>query len=94
MLLLISASLLVAGCADRRNAPGPTITATAVASVASPTIQATIMPSVTAPPAAPGLPGTPSGGLNLDPSLADISGGEDNDLTGFPETGLPTPTLD
>jgi hypothetical protein len=76
MLLLISASLLVAGCADRKNAPGPTITPT---TVASPTIQATI---------------TPSGDLNLDPSLADISGGEDNDLTGFPETGLPTPTLD
>lgn len=97
LVLLTGVSLLVSGCAGRKDAgaAGPTITPTAAAPVASPTIQATIMPSVTASTPSPGSgsPSTPSGGLNLDPSLADISG-EGNDLTGFPETGLPTPTID
>jgi hypothetical protein len=34
-----------------------------------------------------------SNNLNLDPSIANISG-EGMDEGGFPETGLPTPTLD
>jgi hypothetical protein len=101
LLFLTSASLLTLGCADRENtgAGGLTITPTAEATVASPTVQASVAPtaapSATAPSATPGpgSAGTPSSGINLDPSLADITG-EDNDLTGFPETGLPTPTLD
>jgi hypothetical protein len=96
LIFLTGASFLSLGCADRKNADGPTITP-AAAATASPTVQASAVPagvpSVTAPTVTPGSPGTPSGALNLDPSLADISG-EDNDLTGFPETGLPAPTLD
>jgi hypothetical protein len=76
LLLLVSASLLVSGCADRRNILEPTIT-----------------PTATAPADNPGQSNAPSGSPGLDPSLADITG-EENGLTGFPETGLPTPTLD
>jgi hypothetical protein len=100
LILLTGASFLTLGCADRKNAgAGPSITPTATAPVASPTAQASVVPtgvpSATAPAATPGpgSQGTPSGGLNLDPSLADIFS-EGDDMTGFPETGLPTPTLD
>jgi hypothetical protein len=98
LLLLIGASLLVSGCADRKNAGerAPTMTPTAVAS-ATPIAQSSTAPAgaptSTAPTITPGQSNGTTGGLGLDPSLADISG-EGDDLTGFPETGLPTPTLD
>jgi hypothetical protein len=74
LVLLTGVSLLVSGCADRKNAGGGA-------------------PPGMAPTITPEQSNASSGGPGLDPSLADISG-EGNDLTGFPETGLPTPTLD
>ncbi len=98
LILLTGVSLLVSGCADRKNAGGgaPTTTPTVVAS-ATPTALASMAPggapTSTAPTITPGQPNGTTGGLDLDTSLVDISG-EGYDLTGFPETGLPTPTLD
>lgn len=98
LILMTGASCLTMGCAGKKNEGGAAPTVTPDAS-ASPTAQAPTtpagVPSATAPSAtsAPGSSNTPPNSLNLDPSLADISG-EGNDLTGFPETGLPTPTLD
>jgi hypothetical protein len=100
LILLTGTSLFVSGCADRKNAGGgvPTMTPDVVAS-STPTAQAPTAPggapTASAPTVtpAPGQTNSPSGGQGLDPSLADISG-EGDDLTGFPETGLPTPTLD
>jgi hypothetical protein len=100
LILLTGTSLFVSGCADRKNAGGgvPTTTPNIVATV-TPIAEASAAPvgapTTTAPTVtpAPGQTNAPSGGQGLDPSLADISG-EGDDLTGFPETGLPTPTLD
>ncbi|HTX43733.1 MAG TPA: hypothetical protein VMC61_03305 [Methanocella sp.] len=96
LIFLVGASFLTLGCADRRNPPlAPTITPTASP---SPSTQASTAPAgapsatAAAPTVTPG-PGGPPNSPGLDPSLADISG-EGNDEEGFPETGLPTPTLD
>jgi hypothetical protein len=96
LILLMGVSLLVAGCADRKNAGGgaPTITLTTAPSASmAPTTQPSNVPVFTPTATMPEQSNTPPGGPGLDPSLADISG-EGDDLTGFPETGLPTPTLD
>lgn len=101
MILLIGACLVM-GCAGRKNDTAPTPTTAAAAAPAtspagSTAVQASALPAqATATPVpTPGtIAGNTDAGLfDLDPSLLNLSG-EGQDEGGFPETGLPTPTVD
>ncbi len=96
-LIVLAGACLVTGCAGRKGEA--TITPTPVTPTTTPapmpSIAVTVQPT-TAPAGATAVPisgNANTGSLSLDPSLADLSG-EGLDEGGFPETGLPTPTLD
>ena len=108
ILITLTAACLVMGCAGKRNeaTATPTIAPTAIPSLtASATVQASIAPGqATVTPAPTSAPAsvnpsattsgnTDSGVAGLNPSLLDVSG-EGQDEGGFPDDGLPTPTLD
>jgi hypothetical protein len=100
MIFLAGASFLTMGCAGKRNnnPAAPTIAApTALTNTTSnPTASdatgipvASGVPTVTAVPA---QANTSSNSLGLDPSIANISGEDDDES--YPESGLPTPNID
>jgi hypothetical protein len=90
VILLTGAVFLTPGCADKKSSGGATPTMIPAATQAagiSPTAQASLAP------ATPGPSGASGNIPILDPSMVNLSG-EGIDEGGFPETGLPTPTLD
>jgi hypothetical protein len=106
LLIILTATCLVMGCAGRRNeatpTPMPTTAPAATASIgtaAGSAVQASAVPGqATATPVPTAVPsGTVSGSsgsgiAGLNPSLLDISG-EGQDEGGMPDDGLPTPTV-
>ena len=110
LLITLVAACLVMGCTGRRdegaappaptNAPAaaPSLTSGATAQASIAPGQATATPvtasaSATVGPSAAATASSGSGVAGLDPSLLSISG-EGQDEGGYPDDGLPTPTLD